>query len=191
VILKNILGALVLSLLTICAFLYFKTGAHKDVVISESKIPDYHFFYKDHTGPYHEINSLLISVEEAFKKLEIKCTKTFGLYLSDPAKVDHDRLKSKVGCAFDSKTSPQLFAPLPGIKSSFYDLPLENPEDASRLKCYKGSFTGSPSLSAMKVYPKIKDRAKDEGVKLFTQALEIYVGDEKSHKTTVYLCGIK
>ncbi len=190
-ILKNILGALVLSLLTICAFLYFKTGAHKDAVISESTIPDFQFFYKDHTGPYHEINSLLISVEEAFEKLEIKCTKTFGLYLSDPSKGDHDRLKSKVGCAFDSNNSPQLFTPLPDIKSSFYDLPLKNPEDASRLKCYKGSFTGSPSLSAIKVYPKIKDRAEEEGVKLFTQALEIYESSEKTHKTTVYLCGIK
>lgn len=190
-ILKNILGALVLSLITVGVYLFFKTGAHKDVVVEASKIPNYHFFYKDHTGPYHKVYPVLSSVEETFKKLELKCSMTFGMYLSDPNKVDHDRLKSQLGCAFKPESSPQLFAPLPGISEAFYDLPLENPDDAARIKCFKGTFSGSPSLTAMKVYPKIKDQAKKEGVKLFTKALEVYEGDTKNLKTQVYLCGIK
>lgn len=190
-ILKNILGALVLSLITVGLFLFFKTGAHKSVVVEDSQIPDYQFFYAEHVGPYHEIMPKLLFVEEKFKALDIKCPRTFGLFLSDPERVNHDRLKSQVGCAFTINESPNLFAPIEGISETFYPLPITDKDQLSRVKCYKGSFTGSPSLSAIKVYPKVKERAEEEGVKLFTPALEVYKSIDQDVTTTVYFCGLK
>ena len=190
-ILKNILGALVLGLLTIGVFLFFRTGAHKSVTIENSKIPDYQFFYAEHTGPYHEIMPKLLMVEEKFKKLDIECPRTFGLFLSNPERVNHDRLKSQVGCAFTIDETPNLFAPIEGVSETFYPLPVKNKEELSRVQCYKGIFTGSPSLSAMKVYPKIKEKAKEDGVKLFTPALEIYETQGNSVITKVFFCGKK
>jgi len=189
-ILRNILGALALSLLTVGLFLFFKTGAHKKVLIEDSKIPDYHFFYAEHIGPYHKIIEKLTFVEKQFKTLDINCPKTFGLFLSDPQK-DHDRLKSQVGCAFLVDNSPNLFAPIEGVSETFYQLPISSEEELSRVKCFKGAFKGSPSLTAIKVYPKIKEKAKEQGIKLFTQALEIYEERDSVLTTQVYMCGIK
>jgi len=190
-ILKNILGALVLSLITVAIFLYFRTGAHKSVDISDSQIPEYHFFYAENTGPYHEIMPKLLEVERKFKELDIECKKTFGLFLSDPAKTDHDRLKSQVGCAFEGDNSPNLFAPIEGISETFYPLPITSEEELSRVKCLMASFTGSPSLTAMKVYPALTDKAEEKGLKLFTPVLETYESNEESVLTKVYMCGIK
>ena len=190
-ILKNILGALVLSLFTLGFFLLFKTGAYKSVTIEDSQVPDYHFFYAEHVGPYHEIVPKLLFVEEKFKALNIKCPRTFGLFLSDPKKIDHNRLKSQVGCAFTVDESPNLFAPIKEISETFYPLPIVDKDQVSRVKCYKGSFTGSPSLSAIKVYPKIKEKAKQEGVTLFTPALEVYKSHGEHVTTRVYFCGVK
>jgi hypothetical protein len=191
VILKNILGALVLSLLTVGIFLFFRTGAHKSVAIEDSKIPDFQFFYVEHVGPYHEIMPKLTFVEDKFKALDITCPRTFGLFLSDPEKVNHDRLKSQVGCAFSIDETPNLFAPIEGVSETFYPLPITSKDQLSRVKCYKGVFKGSPSLSAIKVYPKIKERASEQGVKLFTPALEVYEQKGSSIETAVYFCGIK
>jgi len=190
-ILKNILGALVLGLLTVGIFLFFRTGAHKNVTVEDSKIPDYQFFYAEHTGPYHEIMPKLLSVEKKFKNLDIECPRTFGLFLSDPERVNHDRLKSQVGCAFTIDEAPNLFAPIEGVSETFYPLPITSKDELARVKCYRGTFDGSPSLSAMKVYPKIKEKAKEEGVKLFTPALEIYENEGDSVITKVFLCGKK
>ena len=190
-ILKNILGALVLALLTVGIFLFFRTGAFKSVTVEESIVPDLHFFYAEHVGPYHEIMPKLLMVEKKFKELDIICPRTFGLFLSDPEKVNHDRLISQVGCAFTIDESPNVFAPIEGVSEMFYPLPIQTKEELERVKCYKGSFTGSPSLSAIKVYPKVKDRAKEEGIKLFTPALEVYEEFEDKMTTTVYFCGIK
>ena len=234
-ILKNILGGLVLSLFTVGFFLFFRAGVHKSVTVEDSTPPDYQFFYTEHVGPYHEIMPKLLFVEEKFRTLGIECPRTFGFFLSDPKKINHDKLKSQVGCAFNSDESPKSFASIEGLGEMIYplpitdlpitdlpitdlpitdlpitdlpstnlpitdlpitDLPSTKKEQLSRVKCYKGSFTGSPSLSAIKIYPKIKLQAKKEGVELFTPALEIYEKIYKNKRetvaTTVYLCGTK
>ena len=167
VILKNILGAVVLSLFTVGLFLFFRTGAHKSVTVKEVEIPEFHFFYAEHVGPYHEIMPKLLQIENKFKELDIECNKTFGLFLSDPNKTDHDRLKSQVGCAFEDGTAPNLFAPIEGVSETFYHLPISTKEELKRVVCLSAKFTGSPSLTAMKVYPKLTKEAKDKGLKAF------------------------
>lgn len=191
-ILKNILGALVLSLLTIGLFLFFRTGAHKSVTVKKVGIPEYHFFYAEHVGPYHEIMPKLLMVESKFKELDIECKKTFGLFFSDPDKIDHDRLKSQVGCAFEGGDSPNLFAPIEGISETFFPLPVSNKEELERVVCLSAKFSGSPSLTAMKVYPKLNDKAKDMGLKLLPPTLEVYESSDKdSVSTEVVMCGVK
>lgn len=190
--LKNILGGFVLALLTITAYFYFTSGAFKSVSIEMVDVPQFQFFYKENIGPYHQIIDSLVQVEKAFQKLEIKCQKTFGLFLSDPAREDHDKLISHVGCAFTPENSPQLYSPPEGLEEGFYTLPISSKSKLKRVKCFKGTFEGSPSLTAIKVYPKIIEAAEEKGIKLFELVLEIY--EQKNSQspliTTVYRCGM-
>lgn len=190
--LKNILGGFVLAFFTILIYFYFTSGAFKGVEVTAVEIPKFQFYYKENIGPYHQIIDRLTQVEKAFEKLDIKCHKTFGLFLSDPEREDHDKLKSHVGCAFSPEESPQLYKTPPGVKESFYSLPISSESELERVKCFKGVFKGSPSLTAIKVYSKIKEEADKKGVKLFKPILEIYEedGSLNSMVTSVYRCGV-
>ena len=190
--LKNILGGFVLAFLSIAIYFYFTSGAFKEASVTEVEVPKLQFFYKENIGPYHQIIDRLTQVEKTFAKLEIKCQKTFGLFLSDPEREDHDQLVSHVGCAFTPEDSPQLYAPPEGLKEGFYSLPINSESELERVKCFKGVFEGSPSLTAIKVYPKLIEASEEKGIKLFKPILEVYEQKDSNSPmvTTVYRCGI-
>lgn len=177
---KKVFGSFLILLFSILVILFFKTGAYKSVTIEKINAPALQLFYVENTGPYHEIVEKIKLVEDEFKKLGTPCTKTFGHFLSDPAVIEHERLVSHVGCAFYPAESPQLFSLPEGVSEKFFG--------SIDKTCYKGSFKGSPSLSAMKIYPKLQEMAEQEKVKLSSNALEIYHVDGNSVTTDVYLC---
>lgn len=178
--LKKVTSVILLALISVAVFLYIKTGAYKGVDVELSSLPSYQIFYKEHTGPYHEILTSLKEVEDFFQELGTPCQKTFGLFLDDPAAVDHENLKSHVGCAFTKEHSPQVFNLPEGILESFL-----SSQDS---QCYKGVFKGSPSLTAIKVYPRLQEKADKDKVKLKTEALEVYETTNGVTTTSVYRC---
>lgn len=179
---KKVFGSFLIMLFSILIFLFFKTGAYKTVSTEKTSTPQLQLFYMENIGPYHEIIEKLKTVEEHFKKSGLSCKKTFGHFLSDPEITEHDKLVSHVGCAFTKEESPQVFSLPEGVSKKFFGLNLKGKI------CYKGSFKGSPSLTALKVYPKLMDMAQKDRIKLKSESLEIYYVNENKVTTEVYLC---
>ncbi len=177
---KKIFGTISIILISLAIVLFIRTGSFKSATIEKASIPKYQIYFKKHIGPYHKIIKSLNEVEEAMKNLNFKCSKTFGYFLSDPEVVDHEKLVSLTGCIYETHEAPQLLVPPDGIETDFI---------GGEENCYKGTFTGSPSLTAFKVYPKLKEAALKDKKPLNTAALEIYeVTGRDSVTTSVYLC---
>ena len=180
---KKVFGSFLIMLFSILSFLFFKTGAYKSVVVEEAQAPNFQMFYVEHVGPYHEIIDSLSYVETEFQKLKHPCKKTFGHFLSDPEIIEHEKLVSHTGCVFDIQNSPQLLTLPDRVQQKVFKSDLN-----TRPKCFKGSFKGSPSLSALKVYPKLKALADKERIKVSQDYLEVYTVEKSSVLTEVYLC---
>lgn len=179
---KKVFGSFLIMLFSILIILFFKTGAYKSVEVEKTNAPQLRMYYKENIGPYHEIVTKIKEVEDIFKELKIPCSKTFGHFLSDPEIIEHDKLISHVGCAFYAPETPEFISLPDGIEEKTFG------HDLDGKTCYNGVFKGSPSLSAMKVYPKLFKMAQDDRIKLRADSLEIYRVDGTDVTTDVYLC---
>ncbi|MGH1468674.1 MAG: hypothetical protein ACRBBP_07320 [Bdellovibrionales bacterium] len=179
---KKVFGSFLIMLFSILIILFFKTGAYKSVEAVKADSPRLKLYYKENIGPYHEIVAKIKEVEDIFNEYQIPCTKTFGHFLSDPEIIEHDKLVSHVGCAFYEAEGPEFFTLPDGIEEKFFGF------DSKDKVCYNGVFRGSPSLSAIKVYPKLLKMAQKDRVKLSSNSLEIYLVEGKKVTTDVYLC---
>lgn len=166
------LGGFFLGLIGLCVFILIYTGYFKPVEIliaTAQPLGPYKTLYVEVVGPYHEIGKPLSVVENFAKDQGLPCPRTFGRYLDDPKNIDHDRLRSEVGCLFDAATD---LKPLTDTKA-FKDLNYKTSN--LNIESYiMGIFKGSPALVAFKVYPKILSEAGDKRLKLAEQAVEIY-----------------
>ncbi len=181
-IIKKIFSTFLLLLFSILIILFFKTGAYKAVEIIKTKPPQLHMFYIKNIGPYHKVVEGIQKVEKIFKNQKLPCTKTFGHFLSDPKVIEHDKLISHVGCAFYKVETKKLLRPIKGVKEKLFGFKYKEKI------CYKGTFKGSPALSAIKVYPKLYKLAQKNRIKLRPDSLEIYTVHEEKVTTDVYLC---
>lgn len=180
---RKVLSAFLIMLVSILIFLFFKIGAYKSVAVEKTTSPQLELYYTEVVGPYHEIILPLKKVEGTFKDMDQPCPQTFGHFLSDPEIVEHDKLVSHVGCAYPAGQAPQFITMPEGVEQKYFG------QEKQGKVCYKGTFKGSPSLTAMKVYPKLKQQALRDKVKLnFSSSLEVYTVDDKSVTTEVYLC---
>lgn len=159
------------------AYLFFYLGAHKSVFLERQTYPEMQVIYKNHLGPYHEINSQLEAVEDQVQKFGVRCPKTFGEFLDDPKTVDADRLRSKVGCVVE-EIDDELVAMLP----SELFVEIRPPADVLYAK-----FTGSPAIGPFKVYPKAQALAQENRWLLKTNTVEIYTLQRNGQLTTEYL----
>jgi hypothetical protein len=180
---KKVFGSFLILLISFVIFTYFISGAYKSVEAEKTTVPKLQLFYVENIGPYHKIMDNLSYVEEEFKKLGTPCVRTFGHFLSDPEVIKHEKMISHVGCAFTPEESPQLFTLPDRVKEKFFSAA----ERTDRV-CFKGNFKGSPALSAIKVYPVLKEMADANKVKLSKDYLEVYTVDGDNVLTDVYLC---
>jgi len=181
---KKVFGSFLVMLFSILIFLYFRTGAYKSVKTVKAPAPMLELYYMENVGPYHKIVDSLNYVEDEFNKLGIECPRTFAHFMSDPEIIEHEKLISHVGCAFSPKEAPQIFTLPKKVEQKFY-LDTKNAPD---ILCYKGSFEGSPSLSALKVYPRLKEMAQEDRVKITSDYIELYTVDGDRVLTETYLC---
>jgi len=180
---KKVFGGFLILLFISVTFVYFKSGAYKSVDAEKTTMPELQLFYVENVGPYHKIVENLNYVEDEFNKLGVTCSKTFAHFLSDPAIIDHEKLISHVGCAFEPKEAPQLFTLPDRVEEKFFG----SLADGGQV-CFKGVFKGSPSLSALKVFPALEKMAKKEGVEISKEYLELYTVNGTDVLTETYLC---
>ena len=170
---RPIFAGLALFIIGMLAWASIKLGFFKDVVLSEQAQTELHLVYLEHIGPYHKILESLEKVEDWAKKNSIDCSKSFGHFLDDPNVVEHERLRSHVGCVVVdfSKDLP------PDFKTKV--LPAG--------KYLTAEFMGSPAIGPMKVYRTAQKKFAEKGLTPPEDIIEIYQRlDEKTMKT-IYL----
>lgn len=153
------------SVVVFIATVFFRLGAHKDVIITTEELQPLGVLWTKHIGPYHEVNSSILKVEEWARSQNIPCTRTFGVYLDDPAVVDEVRLRSEVGCVLDGISSLILAESLPEW------LQLKSLDEG---KYVVAKFGGAPSIGPFKVYPKVNDYIEEHRLQKAGAPIEIY-----------------
>jgi len=170
-----VLSGLLLFVITV----FFRLGGHKPVNVSIIDKPEFHLLYKEHIGAYHKINDIIVSAEVFAAENNWPCGQTFGEYLDDPRLVDERRLRSLGGCILP-------FAP---------KLPASRSESSDEFKVktvparswVMATFAGAPSISPLKVYPRVQEFMEQNNLTPAGAVIEIYTihGDRKAQ--TEYL----
>lgn len=171
--LRSFLIAVLLAVITISAWLFYYLGFFKPVHLTETQKEPLKMIYKDHTGSYHKIVSVIEEVETWAKKQGLDCTESFGEYIDDANRVEEVRLRSRGGCLV--KTIPPTLPP--GFKSR--EIPAR--------KYVMATFEGSPGIGPMKVYPKAERYMNEHHLILDGAVIEIYVIHSPRTMTTTYL----
>lgn len=181
---KTLLFFIFSSVLVFLATLFFRLGGHKPVDVVRAERPELHILFKDHQGPYHSINDVILSVEAWASQHNLSCTQTFGEYFDDPRQVDERQLRSRGGCILNRQLSQELMESLktsPGLNAT--SIPARHYITAA--------FHGAPSIGPFKVYPKVEDYFENEGLVRDGAVIEIYTILSKNEAQTEYLFPFK
>lgn len=171
--LRSFLVAVLLVVITIAVWLFYYLGAFKSVDITETERGPMKMIFKEHTGSYHKIVTVIEEVEKWAKENKIDCTESFGEYIDDANVVEEARLRSRGGCIVN-----EIPAQLPeGFKSR--EIPVR--------KYVQAVFEGSPGIGPIKVYPKAETYMKDRQLSMDGAVIEIYVIHSEKAMTTTYL----
>jgi AraC family transcriptional regulator len=173
---KYALLFIAVAILSFSLFLANYLGAFKGVEITEASQGPFSTVYLEHVGPYHKVNKVIEKVEKYMASQGAPCGRTFGEYMDDPQVVEEARLRSKVGCLVQAVPSnlPEDF------KSG--EIPAR--------KYVVASFTGSPGIGPLKVYPRVNDFMLKNKLKQSGSVVEIYEIHsitQKNAMTTTYL----
>lgn len=148
-----------------------KMGFFKEVSITEQDYPEILMVYQDHIGPYHKILDTLTRIEDWAKSQNIDCSKSFGHFLDDPDVVEHERLRSRVGCVVDH--------PIEELPADFKFTIIPGG------RYFIAEFSGSPAIGPMKVYRKARQKFVERNLNPPEDVIEIYDVNptDKSMKT--------
>lgn len=172
-ILRSLLIAVLLVIITLGVYLAIYLGAFKSVDVSEINRPAMKMIYKDHTGPYHKIVTAIEEVETWAKENDVDCTESFGEYIDDANKVEEARLRSRGGCI---------------VRIIPKDLPEGiHAREIPPRRYVVATFEGSPGIGPLKVYPKAEEYMKERQLVMDGAVIEIYVIHSEKSMTTTYL----
>jgi len=149
-------------------------GIFKNVSIRTEAQGPFYLVYKEHVGPYHLISKTIADVERWANTEKIDCKISFGEYLDDPNKVEHERLRSNGGCLLKDS----MAIPLPS------DLRTSNRVAQNYVVA---EFEGSPALGPYKVYNKVEEFLAEKKLKLAGPVIEIYEMKTPDLMQTKYL----
>ncbi len=171
--LKFLFTGIIAAVLSLVVYLCLHLGVFLPVSTEVTSKGPFYMLYQNHTGAYHQIGLKLQAVESFATANNLLCLQTFGEFLDDPSSVDQDRLRSRAGCLLSAKPehipSPFLF------------------EERPTTRYLIGQFSGSPSISPWKVYPKLNEYAETHRLKILNTAIEIYQVSGKNVKIEVLL----
>lgn len=170
---RFIFFAVISFFIIIFSWATIKLGFFKDVIIVEKSMPAMTMIYKEHIGPYHKMLPTLESVEHWADENKIDCQKSFGHFLDSPDVVEHERLRSHVGCIVDKV--PET-------------LPHElKAKTLPQTHYFVAEFDGSPALGPIKVYKKAFQFIVENGHTPAEDVIEIYHRLNSNQMKTYYL----
>ncbi len=141
-------------------YLYNYLGLDKPVSFNLERRGPYQLAFKNHMGPYHQINSVIESVEKWANDNSLNCMPSFGEYYDDPAALDQDRLRSRGGCTLRERPKK------PSDEIEF---------DALSEQVYLvARFAGAPSAGPLTVYPAAKEYIAEQRLEIGPSVIELY-----------------
>lgn len=171
---KYLIASVLATILTLVVALLLYVGAFKPVTVAIEEAGPFRMVYKSHIGPYHKIVPTIEEVEKWAAANGEPCTISFGEYLDDPRVVDEDRLRSFGGCLVEGDWTDRLPE---GFQ--FKEVP--------RQEYVTAIFTGAPSISPLKVYPKAFKYMESMNLKHEGAIIEMYEKLPNSGIRTRYL----
>lgn len=178
---KLIVGVIGLTGIALVFVMLSYTGAFRDVKMEVHELGPFFLYSQPHRGAYHKIVKQLESIETLAKAENVDCKTTFGRFYDDPESVDEDRLKSDVGCFYESSE--------PVLSANFKEQTQR--QEIPRQLFIEGSFDGAPSIGPLKVYPKMKELLLEKGYIENGAPVEIYEMSKDVGVRTRYLFPIK
>jgi AraC family transcriptional regulator len=172
---KKLVFLVFTSAIVFCATIFFRLGGYKTIEVSIKPLPAMYLLYKEHLGPYHEIEATIEEIELWAKTHNISCTETFGKFIDDPRTTDERHLRAHVGCV----SMTPLTDPGP------YTV-----ENLAAQNYVWAEFDGAPSIGPLKVYPKIHDFIASHHLKPSQSPIEIYIVKNGGQVITQYLFGL-
>ncbi len=160
-ILTIIIGLIVLIglLLLIGAW---KAGVFEDPVITVELRGPYHFVYIQKTGDYSNIPKAYKEADDLFKEQSLEKSIACGMYLDNPAVVEGENLRWRVG--YFVKDSISVEDPLKFLK-------IPNAEYAV------ASINAHPMVAPLKTYPALQQWVQTSDYQFIGPAYEIYNED--------------
>ncbi len=154
-------------------------GVFDEVVMSAGEEGPFCLVYREHTGPYREVKSVVSDVYRYLKdKRSITSSKGFARFLDNPQKVSPQHLRSIAGCITDSL--------LPDVQ-----LPYKT-DIFPRTRAVTGTFPIRTFLSQftgpLKFYPRLFRFLSQEKLQADGSMMEIY---DKAAKKIVYIAPVK
>ena len=170
---KKILFAFIVFMFSAALGLMWRLGALKSVAVEAVELNEQKLIFLNHIGAYHKMNDTIVKVEKELARRGFTCQQSFGHYIDSPEHQDEDRLRSEGGCL------------APSTDISLKDTELKTGV-ISAGRYVRAQFDGSPSISPLKVYPKVKEFAIEQRLRLANDFYEIYEV-RGQQVTTVYL----
>ena len=136
-----------LVLLTIAGLIFSLVqylGFLKPVDVAIQTDGPVHFVFERKIGPYHEISDRMDAIARIIKAEGLNCKQSIGRFLYDPNKVEQDRLRADIGCVIPADYDGKI----PEVLKR---------DSIPKREYVIGKFDGSPSLGAIKVYPKAQE----------------------------------
>ena len=134
-------------------------GGFSTVELAREELGPYRIVCLEHTGPYHEIASKILKVRELGGDSEDRLGVACGIYYDDPQKVAKSQLRSKGGYVFEGELT--VVKPLVIV-------------DVPKRAVLVARVEAHPSVAALKVYPKMAEWLRANGVEAAGPALEFY-----------------
>ncbi len=114
--------------------------------------PPAQLLYREHLGPYHQIDPVIVEVESWAKDNGLDCSTSFAEFKDNPKAVAEVDLRARGGCVLRPAMPPELLSTLPAeFKTEMFQ----------PAKILEARFRGAPSVAHFKVYPRMdEDQAK-------------------------------
>lgn len=150
-------------------------GALRPVQMEEANTQTLRLLYKQHMGPYHQINGVIQEVESWARSQQIACSRTFGEFLDNPHQVEQARLRANAGCIID--------APVTSVPDGFLY------RELSAQNAVVAHFSGSPAIGPWKVYPQAFKYIRQHRLIYAGENFEIYkiISPKKMETTYMFL----
>lgn len=178
--LKHLLFSVLLGIMALLGYVAWHVGYFKPVEVSLlEEARTFRLVGQIHEGPYHHIVGKIQEVETWAADNNISCSKSFGLYLDNPAEVEQERLRSFGGCLLESSDkviAPELLLPKMEI------------HQWGGTQLVQAYFEGSPGIGPFKVYPKATQFMQGRQLTPASSVLEVYhiLEDGKAMQTHYY-----